>query len=97
MATKIVEKKLGRHKAVGVYFEGDSHVTVDPRLKERHRLEITIHEWLHRHDIASAECHSRMEDGDLAAGRAIEEADVEKHCADLAAMLWKAGYRRVRM
>jgi hypothetical protein len=97
MTTKIVEKKLGRHKALGVYFDGDSHVTVDPRLKERERLEITLHEWLHRHDLASAECHSRMEDGDVDVGRAIEEADVWKHSADLAAMLWKAGYRRVRM
>jgi hypothetical protein len=97
MTTKIVEKKLGRHKALGVYFDGDSHVTVDPRLKELKRLEITLHEWMHRHELASADAHARIDDGEIVEGHAIEEADVWKHSADLAAMLWKAGYRRVRM
>jgi hypothetical protein len=38
-----------------------------------------------------------MEDGDMDAGRAIEEADVSIHSKDLGEMLWRAGYRRVRM
>jgi len=97
MATKLVERKLGRERAEGIYQPGESKVTVDPRLKEFNRLETTIHEWMHRHDLASADAHARTEDGEEEAGRAIEEADVLIHSKDLAGMLWRAGYRRVRM
>jgi hypothetical protein len=95
--TRIVEKKLGRERAHGLYREGESRVTIDPRLKEKMMLWKTLHEWCHRHQLASRDAHARMEDGDEPAGRAIEEADVDRHAKDLMEMLWARGYRRVRL
>ena len=95
--TRVIERKLGREKADGIYLVGQDTVTVDPRLKEKIMLWKTLHEWCHRHDLASRDAHARMEDGDEAGGRAIEEADVDRHAADLAEMLWRRGYRRVRL
>lgn len=43
---KIVEKKLGREKAMGVWRE-PGIIEIDPRLKPRKHLEILIHEMLH--------------------------------------------------
>ncbi|MEO6846180.1 MAG: hypothetical protein ABI443_02435 [Chthoniobacterales bacterium] len=95
--TRIKEKKLGRERAHGLHRAGSRDIEIDPRLKEFQRLMITLHEWMHRHDLASVDTHSRMEDGDMAAARAIEEADVDIHSKDLAHMLWHAGYRRVHL
>ncbi|MBU3720755.1 MAG: hypothetical protein FGM22_08365 [Burkholderiaceae bacterium] len=92
-----MEKKLGREAAHGMYVEGTNVLYVDPRQREKQRLMVTLHEWMHRHDLASADAHARMEDGDEAAGRAIEEADVADHSRDLADLLWRLGYRRVRL
>ena len=95
--TRCRERKLGREKAHGLHVEGENVVTLDPRLSERDRLRIMLHEWFHRHSLASRDAHARMEDGDEEAGRAIEEADVAVHSADLESLLRSQGYRRVRL
>jgi hypothetical protein len=43
---KIIEKKLGREGAMGVWRE-PGLIHIDPRLKPRKHLEILIHEMLH--------------------------------------------------
>ena len=42
------ERKLGRHRALGLC-HADGTVEIDERLNGVERLEITIHELLHRH------------------------------------------------
>lgn len=95
--TRVIEKKLGRERAHGLYREGESKITVDPRLPEKKLLWKTLHEWNHRHELASRDAHARMEDGEEFEGRAIEEYDVDTHSRDLMEMLWSRGYRRVRL
>jgi hypothetical protein len=95
--SRVVERKLGRERAHGLHEAGTKTLVLDPRLKERHRLRVLIHEWFHRHDLASRDAHARMEDGDEESGRAIEEADVARLSADLEALMTAQGYRRVRL
>lgn len=42
---KVVEKKLGIHRAHGLHWPGEIHV--DSRLRGRKQMEIFIHEYLH--------------------------------------------------
>jgi hypothetical protein len=95
--SRVVERKLGRERADGLHHAGTKTIVLDPRLKERKRLRILLHEWFHEKDLASRDAHARMDDGDDAAGRAIEEADVALHAADLESLITAQGYRRVRL
>ncbi len=45
---QIVERKLGRHKALGLCHD-DGTVEIDERLDGEERLEVTVHELIHRH------------------------------------------------
>lgn len=42
----VVERKLGRHKADGLYWP-DGTIEIDPRIKGKRRLETLIHEMMH--------------------------------------------------
>lgn len=44
---KIIEKKLGREKAWGQFWQGINIVDIDPRQKSRRYLNTLIHEILH--------------------------------------------------
>lgn len=44
---KIVEKKLGRERAWGRSWRGESFIEIDPRQKSRQYLNTLIHELLH--------------------------------------------------
>ena len=46
--THIRERKLGRYKAHGLCYE-DGTVEIDERLQGEERLQVTVHELLHRH------------------------------------------------
>jgi hypothetical protein len=43
----VTERKLGRHKALGLYWPTIKAIEIDSRLKNRARLEVLIHEFLH--------------------------------------------------
>jgi hypothetical protein len=45
---QIIERKLGRHKSLGLCYE-DGSVEIDERLKGEERLEVYVHELIHRH------------------------------------------------
>ena len=45
---KIVERKLGREQARGICYS-DGLVEIEPRLKGVERLEVYVHELVHRH------------------------------------------------
>ncbi len=45
---QIVERKLGREQARGIC-HGDGVVEIDPRLTGIERLEVVVHELIHRH------------------------------------------------
>lgn len=47
MRIRIVEKKLGRERALGQCYHGENVVEIDPRQGERERLDTLIHEVLH--------------------------------------------------
>jgi hypothetical protein len=42
----VVERKLGRHQAEGLWWP-NGKIEIDPRLKGRRRLEVLIHEMMH--------------------------------------------------
>jgi hypothetical protein len=44
---KVTERKLHRHKADGLAWVGGGLVELDPRMTERYRLEVLVHELLH--------------------------------------------------
>ena len=44
---KIIEKKLGREKALGLAYRGEFVVEIDPRQKSKSYLNTLIHEILH--------------------------------------------------
>lgn len=43
----IIERKLGREKALGQAYQGMNVVEIDPRQDERERMDTLIHELLH--------------------------------------------------
>jgi hypothetical protein len=43
---EVVERKLGRHKADGLWWPSGV-IELDPRIKGRRRLEVLIHEMMH--------------------------------------------------
>lgn len=43
---EVVERKLGRHRAEGLWWPGGK-IEIDPRLRSRRRLEVLIHEMMH--------------------------------------------------
>lgn len=44
---RIMEKRLGRERALGQAWQGDNVVEIDPRQCESERLDTLIHELLH--------------------------------------------------
>lgn len=44
---KLVDKKLGRERALGQAYSGERLVEIDPRLRSKVRLSVAIHEFLH--------------------------------------------------
>jgi len=44
---RITERKLLRHNAVGIAYVGDGRIEIDPRLLEKDRMEVVVHELLH--------------------------------------------------
>ena len=44
---KIVERKLGREKALGMAHHGDELVEISPNQNSRERLDTVVHETLH--------------------------------------------------
>lgn len=46
-APPVKERKLGRHKARGLYWPDDKIIEIDPRLPPQQRLEVLTHEFLH--------------------------------------------------
>jgi len=46
-AIKVVERKLGKYKAVGIAYHGDGLIEIDPRQKSKDRLDTLTHEWFH--------------------------------------------------
>lgn len=44
---RIIDRKLGRERAVGQYEQGSRRIEIDPRQSSRDRLGTVIHETLH--------------------------------------------------
>ena len=44
---KLVDKKLGRERALGQACSSDNIIEIDPRLRPKIRLSVAIHEALH--------------------------------------------------
>jgi hypothetical protein len=80
---RIVLRKLGRHKAVGIYWtphrsDGTPVIEIDPRQEAKAELDTVIHEGLHH-------CFPDL-----------TEAQVSAAAADLTEIQWALGYRRVK-
>lgn len=56
----VVERKLGRHKADGLYWP-DGTIEIDPRIKGKRRLETLIHEMMHHRQPHWTEEHVTKE------------------------------------
>lgn len=52
---KIVERKLGKHHAVGLCHGQDSLIEIDPRLKPYDYLGTLVHELIHSGDFSLSE------------------------------------------
>jgi hypothetical protein len=52
---KLVERKLGREKALGMAHHGDALVEISPNQSSRERLDTVIHETLHLLDPKMSE------------------------------------------
>lgn len=50
---RIIEKKLGKEKAFGLYYIGENRIEIDPRQSPKKYLNTLIHECLH-HAMPSA-------------------------------------------
>jgi len=44
---RIVERKLGRQRAWGLYYQGEQLIEIDSRMRSKHYLSVLIHELLH--------------------------------------------------
>jgi hypothetical protein len=42
---KVIERKLGKHRAYGLHWPGEIHI--DSNLKPKKKLEIFVHEYMH--------------------------------------------------
>jgi len=86
---KVVEKKLGKHKAAGFAYVEDKEnvnyntIEIDPRLEvhggNKGYLDTVIHEALHTIDPI------------------MHEDDVAEMANKITAILWEHGYRRVNL
>ena len=47
MKLRVKERKLGKEKAYGQYWNGEGLIEIDPRLKAKKFLTIACHELLH--------------------------------------------------
>jgi hypothetical protein len=56
----VVERKLGRHKADGLYWP-DGTIEIDPRVTGKRKLEVLIHEWTHHRQPHWTEEHVTKE------------------------------------
>lgn len=74
----MVERKLGRHRCIGLAIEEDGHqrIEIDPRQPEKERINTLAHEAIHLVDFE------------------IPEAKVIRLANKIAAVLWDQGYRR---
>ena len=74
----VIERKLGRHKCIGLAVEedGKQRIEIDPRQPERERLNTLIHEAIHLSDFS------------------IPEAKVIRMANKAADVVWRQGYRR---
>lgn len=45
--TKVVYRKLGKERAIGMAHIGDNLIEIDPRLTGKKHTEILCHEWVH--------------------------------------------------
>ena len=43
----VTERKLGKHKADGLYWPDTKSIEIDPNLKPKRKMEVMIHELLH--------------------------------------------------
>lgn len=46
---KVIVRKLGKHKADGLYFQDGEEIHIDKRLKGVRKLDVYIHEYLHHY------------------------------------------------
>ena len=44
---KVSERKLGRHKALGLAYKETNRIEIDPRQKGKEYFDTIIHEWMH--------------------------------------------------
>lgn len=49
MATKVVVRKLGREKALGLAYKEHDEIHLDKRLKGKEFISVALHELLHIH------------------------------------------------
>ena len=74
----VIERKLGRHRCIGLAVEEDGRqrIEIDPRQPEKERLNTLIHEAIHLADFD------------------IPEAKVIRLANKAADVVWRQGYRR---
>jgi len=82
---KIRDRKLGRHKADGLFWAEDKLIEVDPRQSSRDRLDTVIHEAVHMADLR---CNRGR-------GFSIPHEDVEKISETISDVLWADRWRRI--
>ncbi len=77
---RVIQRKLGREKAEGIYHSGKKHavIEIDPRQTGKDELDPMIHESLH-HSFPF-----------------LDEPAVAKGAKEITAILWEFGYRRTK-
>ena len=79
---KIIDRKLGRERAWGLYDDTpEPTIELDPRMESRHRLHILLHEILHH-------CEGIL--------GAMDHEELDKAARVASAVLWRDGWRRTR-
>ena len=78
-AIRVTERKLGKHRAVGLAHVDDKLIEVDPRQNARDYLDTLVHELLH---IIGPSKH-------------WSEDTVKKVANIITLHLWRAGFRRI--
>ncbi len=44
---KVIERKLGKHKARGLYYPDSGDIAIDPQLSPKLKMEVYLHEYYH--------------------------------------------------
>ena len=76
---RIAERKLGKHRAVGLAHVEERLIEVDPRQSSKDYLDTLVHELLHI----------------IGPSKEWPEETVEKVANIITVHLWKAGFRRI--